>query len=264
MKVVLFCGGKGIRLRDYSDKIPKPMIPVGYRPILWHVMKYYAHFGHKEFILCLGSGGDVIKDYFVNYKEYISNDFTLKAETNIKLLSRDIDDWKITFVDTGINTNTAERLLAVKRHLEDDEYFLVNYSDRLTDLHLPTMIDRFKENESVGMVMTVKSKNNSHATSIDENNQITRITSFKKMKSMWISAGYFIFKKSIFDYIDTSDSLPEKTLPSLVDKGLLSAYPYDGTFLTINTFREKEALDKMYTAGKTPWQVWENRDSKVV
>jgi glucose-1-phosphate cytidylyltransferase len=126
------------------------------------------------------------------------------------------------------------------------------------------MIDRFKENENVGMILTTKSKHSAYITSIDNNNQITEITSFRKLKQIWISAGYFIFRQSIFNHIDPSDDLPEKTFPSLIEKGLLGAYPYEGTFLTMNTFRDKEALDKMYASGTTPWQVWENKDSKVV
>ena len=118
MKVVLFCGGQGMRLREYSEVIPKPMVPLGNRPILWHVMRYYAHFGHKEFILCLGYRGDLIKKYFVNYDECVSNDFVLtKGGRDLKLLTSDIGEWKITFVDTGLNANVGQRLCAVRKHL---------------------------------------------------------------------------------------------------------------------------------------------------
>src|SRR6266702_7180278 len=146
MKVVLFCGGLGLRLRDYSETIPKPMVTIGYRPILWHVMKYYAHFGHKDFILCLGYRADVIKNYFVNYSELISNDFVLRnGGRDVKVFNRDIDDWTITFVDTGANTNIGQRLKAVEKYLDGDEVFLANYSDNLTDFQLPKLIDRFHE-----------------------------------------------------------------------------------------------------------------------
>lgn len=134
MKVVLFCGGQGMRLREYSEVIPKPMVPLGNRPILWHVMRYYAHFGHKEFILCLGYRGDLIKKYFVNYDECVSNDFVLtKGGRDLKLLTSDIGEWKITFVDTGLNANVGQRLRAVRKHLGNDEVFLANYADGLTD-----------------------------------------------------------------------------------------------------------------------------------
>ena len=135
MKVVLFCGGLGMRLKEYSEIIPKPMINIGYRPILWHVMKYYAHFGHKEFILCLGYKADIIKNYFLNYNEYLSNDFTLtEGGRNIALESSDIQDWKITFVDTGLHANIGMRLKAVQKYVENDEYFLANYTDGLSEL----------------------------------------------------------------------------------------------------------------------------------
>ena len=134
MKVVLFCGGLGMRLRDYSETIPKPMVNIGYRPILWHVMRYYAHYGHKDFILCLGYKADIIKDYFLNYNEYISNDFLMSnGGRDLKLVNSDIKDWNINFVDTGMGTNIGERLVAVKKYLEDEDMFLANYSDGLTD-----------------------------------------------------------------------------------------------------------------------------------
>src|SRR5687767_2749734 len=135
MKVVLFCGGFGMRIREYSENIPKPMVPIGYRPILWHVMKYYAHFGHKDFVLCLGHGADVVKNYFLNYNECVSNDFVLsEGGGKLDLVSTDIRDWRITFADTGTSSNIAQRLLGAKKYLGEDDVFLANYSDGLTDL----------------------------------------------------------------------------------------------------------------------------------
>ena len=137
MKVVLFCGGLGTRLREYTGEIPKPMVKIGYRPILWHLMKYYAHFGHKDFVLCLGYKADVIKEFFLHYEEWISNDFTLsKGGRELTLENNDIEDWNITFVDTGLHANIGERLVAVRKYVEDEEIFLANYSDGLTDLDL--------------------------------------------------------------------------------------------------------------------------------
>ena len=155
MKVVLFCGGFGMRLREYSDSIPKPMVEIGYRPILWHTMKYYAHFGHKDFILCLGYRGDVIKNYFLNYNECVSNDFVLsKGSRDPKLLNRDIDDWTITFADTGLNSNIGQRLTSIKKFLEGEDVFLANYADGFTDLHLPDMIDHFTARNKIASFIT--------------------------------------------------------------------------------------------------------------
>src|SRR5690606_40419795 len=134
MKLVLCCGGEGIKLHQLDEKMPKPMVPIGNRPLIWHVMKYYAHFGHKDFILCLGIRGDAIKDYFTKYKEYISNDFVLKG-SKIDLFERDIDDWNITFVDTGIESSFSERSMKLSKYLDGEELFLVNSSDDLTDLY---------------------------------------------------------------------------------------------------------------------------------
>src|SRR6201998_4508801 len=143
MKVVLFCGGLGMRIREYPEPVPKPMITIGYRPILWHVMKYYAHYGHNDFILCLGYKGDVIKEYFLNYDECLSNDFVLSTGARrIDLLRKDIADWRITFVDTGMTSNIGERLKAVEPFLRGETMFLANYSDGLTDFPLPLLIDQ--------------------------------------------------------------------------------------------------------------------------
>ena len=134
MKVVIFCGGLGTRLREYSETIPKPLVNIGERPIIWHLMKYYAHFGHKDFILCLGYRGDLIKNFFLNYNECDSNDFVLsESGRKIELFNEDTSDWRITFVDTGLKSNIGQRLKAVEKHLEGEEVFLANYTDGLSD-----------------------------------------------------------------------------------------------------------------------------------
>src|SRR5579859_4730095 len=138
MKVVLFCGGLGTRMREYSETIPKPMVDIGYRPMIWHLMKYYAYFGHKDFVLCLGYRGDVIKNYFLNYSEAVSNDFVLsEGGHKLELMTSDIHDWRITFVDTGLTSNIGQRIKAVEKHVADEPEFLANYSDGLTNLPLP-------------------------------------------------------------------------------------------------------------------------------
>jgi glucose-1-phosphate cytidylyltransferase len=148
VKVVLFCGGLGTRLREHSDTIPKPLVNVGFRPILWHLMRYYAHYGHKDFILALGYRGDLIRDYFLNYNECMSNDFVLSGGgEKIEMLSSDIDDWRITFVDTGLHSNLGERLLRVRRFLDGESEFLANYADGLSDVDLNAHIEDFRLRE---------------------------------------------------------------------------------------------------------------------
>jgi glucose-1-phosphate cytidylyltransferase len=163
MKVVLFCGGFGMRMREHSEALPKPMVAIGYRPILWHVMKYYAHYGHKDFILCLGYKADVIKKYFLEYNECVSNDFVLsRGGKSLKLLSSDIHDWDITFVDTGLTSNIGQRLKAVQRQLEGEQMFLANYTDGLSDVPLPAVIKSFKNSENVACFVSVKPRASFH------------------------------------------------------------------------------------------------------
>src|SRR3990172_1451489 len=144
MKVVLFCGGLGTRIRDAGENVPKPMITIGYRPVLWHVMRYYAHFGHKDFVLCLGHRGDIIKDYFLNYNECLSNDFVLsEGGKKLELMGSDIQDWKITFVETGAAANIGQRLKAVERLVVDEPGFLVDYRDGPSGGPLPPPLQHF-------------------------------------------------------------------------------------------------------------------------
>jgi glucose-1-phosphate cytidylyltransferase len=257
MKVVLFCGGQGMRLREFSDKIPKPMVPIGYRPILWYIMKYYAHYGHKDFILCLGYQGDTIKDYFVNYCEYISNDFVYSKGGNyVSLLSKDIDDWTITFVDTGINASLGERLIAVKKYLDGEECFLANYSDGLTDLPLPDMINHFRQVDQTGMFMVTQPRRSFHVVHYDEANHNVKKISTLGDSGLSVNAGYFIFRKEIFNYLKAGEDLVDDALQKLIARNELTAYPYHGTWVTMDTFKEKQMLDDMYAKGDTPWEVW--------
>lgn len=256
MKVVLFCGGHGFKLQDHSEKIPKPLVPIGYRPMVWHVMKYYAHFGHKDFILCLGLKGDAIKEYFIKYKEYVSNDFVLKAGSKIDLLNKDIEDWNITFVDTGLYSNISERLLSVRKYLKGEEMFLVNYTDGLTDLPLPSMIEEFERTRKVGMLMVTEPRKRFHVASISGIGASANVTSINRLEGVWTNAGYYIFRKEIFEHIDPDGDLPDLTFPRLVALNQLAAYPYNGMFIALDTFKEKQALDDMVAKGDTPWQLW--------
>lgn len=258
MKVVLFCGGLGMRIREYSEEVPKPMVPIGYRPILWHVMKYYAHFGHKEFILCLGYKADVIKKYFLNYDECLSNDFTLSGAGNVDLANSDIHDWRISFVDTGISTNIGGRLRAVRDHLGDDEYFLANYSDNLTDVPLPEMIDRFRGQDRVASFLCVRPSQSFHMVTMDGNNTVRKITHAGKA-DLRINGGYFVLRKDVFDYMQPGEELVEEPFQRLIEKKLLAAYRYDGFFVSMDTFKERQALEEMYASGNAPWTLWARR-----
>ncbi len=262
MKVVLFCGGHGMRLREFSGTIPKPMVPIGYRPILWHVMKYYAHFGHKDFILCLGYQAAAIKDYFINYDETVSNDFVLKnGGKEINLLGSDIDDWNITFVDTGLHACVGERLMAIRQHLDNEDTFIANYADGLTDLHLPDMEKFFKASDAVASFIGVKPNQSFHIVSSDCAGKVSKIDSVSN-SNIRINGGYFFLRKEIFDYMRPGEELVEEPFRRLISENKLLSYNYDGFWACMDTFKEKQNLDDLYNVGEAPWQVW-NDDGKL-
>ena len=257
MKVVLFCGGFGMRMREFSDQIPKPMVPIGTRPVLWHLMRYYAHYGHKEFILCLGHQADVIKDYFVNYKEWVSNDFVISNRGEIELLHTDIDDWRITFVDTGARSNIGERLVAVKDHLGDDEMFLANYADGLTDCPLPDIIDHAEEMNTVATFLAVRPSQTFHVVEMDEETAVTNIEE-SSTADLWINGGFFVLRREIFDYIEPGEELVYEPFDRLIKERRLTGYRHDGFWAGMDTFKDRQRLDELYTQGLAQWTVWEN------
>lgn len=263
MKVVLFCGGMGTRLREYSETIPKPMVEIGYRPIIWHLMRYYAHFGHKEFILCLGYKGDYIKNYFLNYNECLSNDFTLSNGCKtIELHNSDIQDWKISFVDTGLNSNIGQRLMAVKSHLEGEEVFLANYADGLSDLNLDLYLDHFQNHGKIASFLAVQPSQSFHVVSFNEGALVENIQSVS-CSDLWINGGFFAFKQNIFDYIQDSEELVLKPFQRLIQRKELIAYKKAGFWACMDTLKEKMLFDEMYAAGNTPWAVWDSPHSKT-
>lgn len=260
MKVVLFCGGQGMRIREYSDQIPKPMVPIGYRPILWHVMKYYASFGHKDFILCLGFKADVIKDYFLNYDECLSNDFVLRGDqAGPQLLSSDIQDWTITLVDTGMTANIGQRLMKVREHLEGEEAFLANYSDGLSDLPLPSLISDFEQQEAIASFVSVRPNQTFHVVKVEEKNHVSAIEDIR-LSDVRINGGYFALRTEIFEYMEQGDELVVQPFQRLIDRRKLIAYPYDGFWTSMDTFKDKQTLDEMYARGDAPWEIWKNAD----
>jgi len=258
MKVVLFCGGLGMRLREYSESIPKPMVNIGYRPILWHVMKYYAHHGHKDFILCLGYRADVVKDYFLNYNECVSNDFVLSSGgKRLELYNRDIQDWRITFADTGIESNIGQRLKAVEGYLEGEEEFLANYSDGLTDLPLPQQLDHFRKHAKIASFLAVRPNLSYHLVSLQggDGSLVSGIHAINN-GTVRINGGYFIFKRKIFDYIRENEELVNGPFQRLLEEQQLIGYPYDGFWVSMDTFKDKQKLESLWGSGEAPWEIW--------
>jgi glucose-1-phosphate cytidylyltransferase len=262
VKVVIFCGGLGMRLREYSENIPKPMVPVGYRPILWHVMRYYAHFGHKDFILCLGYKGDTIKKYFLEYDETQSNNFVLsQGGKQIDLLASDIHDWKITFVDTGINSNIGMRLKAVQPFVAGEEMFLANYSDGLSDLPLPDEIERFRKTNAVSCFVGVVPTQSFHLVKVEESGMVKSIQHVKDV-GMRVNGGYFVMRQEIFDWMKPGEELVQEPFQRMAEAGRLMSYSYDGFWACMDTFKDKQLLEDLYSQGRVPWEVWKTAASR--
>jgi len=256
MKVVIFCGGLGMRLREAGEDVPKPMVPIGHRPILWHLMKYYAHYGHTDFILCLGYRGDVIKKYFLNYEETSSNDFVLSGGgREIELMNRDISDWRITFADTGVNANIGQRLVAVRKYLAGEDTFLANYADGLTDMHLPSVIERFESRGKIGNFVSIRPNLSFHAVTGHADGGVVAIKPVREM-DLRINTGFFMFRSEIFDYIRSGEELVEEPFQRLIEADQLHAFPYEGFTASMDTFKDKQHFDELYSKGKAPWEVW--------
>jgi glucose-1-phosphate cytidylyltransferase len=261
MKVVLFCGGMGLRLRD-ADQIPKPMAVIGYRPILWYVMKYFAHFGHKDFILCLGYRGDLIKQFFLNYNEYLTNDFVFsEGGRRLSAENSDLRDWKITFADTGLHSNLGERLLAVRKHLDGEDLFLANYCDGLTDLDLRSYLDFARRQDKIATFLSVRPNLSYHIVQTGPDGSVTEIRELMH-SGMRINAGFFVLKKDIFKYLHPGEELVVKPFQRLIEKKQLAALEYDGFFAAMDTFKDKQYLEGLYERGEAVWEVWKQKDRR--
>jgi len=256
MKVVLFCGGLGTRLREHSDTIPKALVSIGYRPILWHLMRYYAHFGHKDFVLCLGHRGDMIRQYFLNYSEHMSNDFVLsEGGKKVELLTRDLDDWRITFVDTGLHSNIGQRLLRVRKFLEHEDAFLANYADGLSDLPLDQHIADFRRLGVVASFMAVQTAQSYHAVQSEDGGIVTGFRPMRETDFL-VNGGFFCFRKNIFDYVNEGEELVEAPFQRLIEQRQLGVYRYKGFWQAMDTFKDKITFDRMEGRGDCPWMLW--------
>jgi glucose-1-phosphate cytidylyltransferase len=248
-----------MRLRDYSDQIPKPLVEIGQRPILWHLMKYYAHYGHKDFILCLGHAGNAIKSYFRSYDEAVSNDFVLTdGGRTIELLQRDIDDWRITLADTGRRSNIGERLRQVRKHLEGEKMFLANYADGLSDLDLESYLETFNRRGKIATFLSVAAPHTFHIVDADPDHHVRKLEAVGR-SVVRINGGFFAFRTEIFDYMREGEDLVLEPFDRLITERQLLAYPFDGFWRNMDTFKDKQELDEMLARDHAPWQVWKRR-----
>jgi glucose-1-phosphate cytidylyltransferase len=259
MKVVLFCGGLGTRLREHSDTIPKPLVNVGVRPIVWHVMRYYAHFGHKDFVLALGYRGDLVREYFLGYNEALSNDFTMsEGGKKIDLHTNDISDWRITFVDTGMHANIGQRLLRVRQHLKGEKTFLANYADGLSDLPLDEMIADFERKQVIASFASVRSSQSFHLVSSTPDGYVQRIGPMQD-DSVYINGGFFVLGQEVFDHINEGEELIEQPFTRLIEKKKLATYRHKGFWQAMDTFKDKIGFDRLEARGDCPWMVWKKK-----
>ena len=244
-------------MQEAEPSIPKPMVTVGNRPILWHIMKYYAHYGHTDFVLCLGHKAEVIKDYFLNYNEAFTNDFILTDGKEVELLGSDIREWRITFVNTGLNSSIGERLLGVKKHLRSEKLFLGTYGDAVTDAPLPRLISDFAARNKVAAFLCIPPTTYSfHTVTISDDQIVTGIQDVTK-SDIWINGGFFLFRNEIFDYLRDGEDLIAQPFQRLIEEGQLLAYRYRGFWAPMDTLKDKHNLEVLVERGRPPWEVWE-------
>ena len=259
MKVVLFCGGLGTRIREYSETIPKPMIPVGHQPILWHLMQYYSEYGHREFVLCLGYKANVIKDFFLNYKPQAYADCTVSQfGSKVELLDGEPTvDWRITLIDTGIWRNIGERLWAVREQLCHEEMFLANYSDGLSDVNLDDMVERFTRSDKIVCFLAIRPPLTYHLADIDPEGRV-RAFRTSGTSEIWINGGFFLMRPQVFDYMREGEELVNEPFRRLISAEKLMAYKHEGFWRSMDTLRDRQMLEDMVEQGRMPWRAPEH------
>lgn len=255
MHVVILCGGMGTRIRDVADDIPKPMVPVGDKPILWHLMRYYSQFGHKDFVLCLGYKANVIKEYFLNYKPQAYADCVVSGFGNeVEILGDPQQDWRIAMIDTGIWRNIGQRLWAVRDYLSGEEMFLANYSDGLSDVNLTEMIEAFRVSGKVACFTAVRPSFSLHLVDIHPDGKVERIRASQEA-NLWINGGFFIFRKEIFEYMRDGDELVEAPFQRLIEADQLMAFRHEGFWRPMDTLKDKQILEDLVDKGTMPWLI---------
>jgi glucose-1-phosphate cytidylyltransferase len=263
VKVVLFCGGLGMRMREGTTSAPKPMSMIGDRPLLWHVMRYYASFGHTDFVLCLGYGAAAVKEYFLRYDETESNDFTMiGGGREVKMHSTDISDWNIAFIDTGLSSTIGERLMRVRGYVQDEEIFLGNYADTLTDAPLDEMINVFRASDATASMMAVPPVSTHHVVEIDDVGQVTGVREVRELMQ-FENGGYFILRPAIFDALVEGEDMVPEAFGRLLKDGKLIAQRHFGFWRAADTFKDRAELEEMFRKGQCPWMLWDAARSEA-
>jgi glucose-1-phosphate cytidylyltransferase len=264
MKVVLFCGGLGTRIREYSEALPKPMIPIGNQPILWHVMQYYCEYGHTDFVLCLGYKANTIKQFFLDYKPQQAVDCVVSSGgKTVELLDELPPDWRTTLIDTGVWRNIGERLWAVRDHLKGEDIFCANYSDGLTDVDLDAMLAAFKASGKVACFLAVRPPLTYHLADIAEDGRVRSFLSSDRSE-IWINGGYFLFRREVFDYMREGEELVLEPFSRLIAEDQLMAWKHTGFWRSMDTLKDRQVLEDMVENGLMPWRPEGGRREKAL
>lgn len=256
MKVVILAGGKGTRISEESHLRPKPMIEIGGKPVLWHIMKLYSYYGFHEFIVCCGYKGQMIKEYFLNYYIYESDSTFRLGNGEIITHGRMTEPWKVTLANTGLDTLTAGRLLKVKEYIEEDE-FLLTYGDGVSDVDIGGTIDFHHKHGKIATITTTQPSGRFGALKIDKSDLVLGFKEKARADQAWVNAGFMVFNRKVFDYLgDGSEMLEQTPFENLAQDGEMIAYKHDGFWSPMDTMRDKAYLEELWNSGNAPWKVW--------
>lgn len=256
MKVVLLAGGFGTRLSEETEIKPKPMIEIGGKPILWHIMKIYSHYGYNDFVICLGYKGYVIKEYFANYFLHMADITFDMANNQMEVHEKHAEPWKVTLVETGANTMTGGRIKRVQPYI-GDEPFMVTYGDGVSDVDISTLVEFHKNHGKIGTMTAVQPSGRFGALDMSNDNQVLSFKEKPKGDGSWINGGFFVFQPEIFDYIEGDSTIFEKgPLENLAKQEELFSYKHSDFWKPMDTLREKNEMEDLWSSGKAPWKVW--------
>lgn len=256
MRVVLFCGGMGTRIREYNESVPKPMVPVAGQPILWRLMSYYSYFGHDDFVLCLGYKANVIKEFFLERRHQAFNDMVL-SNNEVKTLGPSPNEWRVALLDTGVWRNIGGRLWAVRDHVRDERMFMANYSDAVCDVDLNQMVELFKASGKIACFLAVRAPTTYHFADIAADGRVRGFRTANQ-QDMWINGGFFIMRPEIFDYMNEGEDLIDAPFSRLIADDQLLAVKHHGFFRPMDTLRDRQVLEDMAEQGHMPWRPWDD------
>lgn len=256
MKVVILAGGYGTRISEESHLKPKPMIEIGDKPILWHIMKLYSYYGFNDFIICCGYMQHVIKQWFSNYYLYncdVTFDFT--QDNKLIIHNNDVENWKVTLIDTGLNTGTGGRIKKIQQYVEN-ETFMMTYGDGVSNVNLRQLLEYHKSNQSIVTLTAAKIRQRFGVLTIGADDKITSFREKSENDSERVNAGFMVLEPKVFDYIDGDVYFEQEPLERLARDGALAAYKFDGFWKPMDTMRDKTQLEELWNSGKAPWKIW--------